>query len=77
MCSRTNEVYENVVYHLGTDALERSSHSKKSLTPLAASRWKVFSQAKAKKVIAKETPLKICIPGGKFEEKGSNNEKID
>ncbi|KDR69530.1 hypothetical protein GALMADRAFT_255996, partial [Galerina marginata CBS 339.88] len=56
---------DNVVYNLGAKALKGSSYSKKSLTQLAASRWKVFidTQSKVQSVILKTAPpLKFGFP---------------
>ncbi|KDR66994.1 hypothetical protein GALMADRAFT_258660, partial [Galerina marginata CBS 339.88] len=61
----THSPVDNVVYNLGAKALTGSSYSKKSLTQLAASHWKVFTQSKVQSVILKTAPpLKIRVPGG-------------
>ncbi|KDR72964.1 hypothetical protein GALMADRAFT_252328 [Galerina marginata CBS 339.88] len=58
----THAPVDNVVYNL---ALTGSLYSKKSVTQLAASRWKVFTQSKVHSVILKTVPpLKIRVPGG-------------
>ncbi|KDR78658.1 hypothetical protein GALMADRAFT_244130 [Galerina marginata CBS 339.88] len=60
----THAPVDNVDYNLGAKALIGSSYSKKSLTQLAASRWKVFTQSKVQRVILKMAPpLKIRVPG--------------
>ncbi|KDR70471.1 hypothetical protein GALMADRAFT_144757 [Galerina marginata CBS 339.88] len=60
----THAPVDDVVYNLGAEALTGSSY-KKSLTQLAASRWKVFTQSKVQSVTLKTAPpLKIRVPGG-------------
>lgn len=62
----THAAVDNVVYSLGTRALEGGSHSKKSLTSSAATLWNTFTTPKVKAVIEKTAPaLKIRVPGGK------------
>ena len=57
----------HIIYHLGKNALTGDHPTKKSPTDLAASHWNAIQLTKA--VIAKEAPLKICIPGGKMARK--------
>lgn len=59
----THAPVDNIIYNLGSRALEGEGYTKRSLNTTAASLWNKFTHRKVQRVLSQTAPaLKIWIP---------------